>query len=995
MFKILRYSLFLFITVFSVLAVNCFKNDRQRNTEQLSEGFLDPPANARPWAYWVWTNGNFNYSRITYELEDIKAKGLGGFDIFDVGERYPKKGVVPAGPAFLGRESLEAIHYTMKEAERLGLRLGLITSSSWNAGGAWVKPEHATMALFPSEKVIINGPSHFSEKLPFPQIPKETPKHPDDKPVFYEDIAVIAFPNTDSKIINDKSLIKDITSLMDKDGRLEWDVPEGEWAVIRFVCTNTGKRLHAASPKSDGFVIDHFNPEATEKHFQYIIDQLLSEVGKFKNTPLEYLYLPSYEVRGISWTPNFQQEFKKRRGYDIIPYLPSMTGMTIRNNEITARFNYDFEKTICDLIVDAHYKKAADMSNKYGLKICAESGGPGRPPVEALKTLGALDVPRGEFWLKTPIFLVKEIACAAHIYGKNLVDQEAFPVWEMWQEGPSDLKYLADRAFCEGMNKVTLHTYSHTPPESGMPGWVFWCGTHFGPNRIWWPKIKPFMDYLGRCCYMLRKGLFVGDVCYYYGDQGFNFVPAKHIDPSLGYGYDYDVTNPEVILTRMRVINGKIVLPDGMRYELLVLPEREDMDLDVLVKLEEMIKAGATIVGKKPIKTNGLRDYPNRDNEVKKLADKIWGHCNGKDIKENSYGKGKIIWGRTLRDILQERGIGPDFMCTDSSAENNIDYIHRKTENEDIYFVINKSKSWKTIDCTFRVKGKIPELWNPKTGEIKKGIVYKETESGTKVSMNLQPEGSVFVVFRNSIKENHIISISRDNESIFPVSPENTLAKNTVSVLQAGLNNVELLIREKGTYTIKSASGKDQKIKIISIPVEMEITGPWEIRFPAGKGAPYSVIFPNLASWTKSSDDGIKYFSGIGTYYKEFELSQDLCEKNMQIILDLGDVRLLADVYLNGKHIGILWNSPYRADITDAVKPGKNNLIIEIANTWNNRLKGDAKSPQNRKYAQTHIKYIGGPLRKGFKWADVPLMESGLLGPVKLIPLKKVTINLE
>ncbi|MCK4967112.1 hypothetical protein KAS50_08775, partial [bacterium] len=789
MLRFLRYLVLIFIIAFSVFTFNCINDNLPNNVSSLSDGFLDPPTDVRPWAYWVWTNGNFNYSRMTYELEEMKAKGLGGYDIFDVGERYQETGVVPAGPAFLEKESLEAIHYAVREAERLGMGLGLITSSSWNAGGAWVKPEHANMALYPSEGIIVKGPAHISKTLPFPSFPDITPKRSDGMPVFYKDISVIAYPNSEDKIVKDISSIIELTDRMDENGKLDWDVPEGEWVIVRFICTNTGKMLHSPSINSGGLVIDHFNPEATELHFQHIIDQLLSEMGSLRNTALKYLYLCSYEVRGISWTYNFQQEFIKRRGYDIIPYLPVLVGMTVQNKEVSERFYYDFEKTICDLIVDAHYGKATEMSNRYGLELCAESGGPGRPPVEALKALGALDIPRGEFWYKHPCFLVKEIACAAHIYGKKIVDQEAFTSWLMWQEGPSDIKYLADLAFCEGMNKVTFHTSAHAPPESGVPGWVYWAGTHVDPNRVWWSKVKPFMDYLGRCCYMLREGLFVGDVCYYYGDQGFNFVPEKHIDPSLGYGYDYDVTNAEVINTRMKAKNGRIVLPDGMSYELLVLPDREDIDLDVLVKLEELVKGGITVVGRKPTKTNGLTGYPNRDEEVRKLADKIWGPCNGKDVKEHTYGRGKIIWGRTLREVLQERGIGPDFSFVSSSRETDLDYIHRRTDKEDIYFVINKNKTWETVEASFRVRHKVPELWLPDTGEIIKNPVYEFVEGGTNVLLNLPPQGTVFVVFRDKLREDHIVKISRDNLPVFPVSSEGSTDKCAIEVLTSEDDN--------------------------------------------------------------------------------------------------------------------------------------------------------------------------------------------------------------
>jgi len=986
------------IIILTLFLVSCgsIPDIKRNNTCEvdLEKGFINPPTSVRPWAYWVWTNGNVDLSQLTRDLEDIKEKGMGGFDIFDIGERFPEKGEVPPGPAFLGEESLRAIHHVMDEAKRLDLGLGLISSSSWNAGGAWVKPEHANMALFPSEKTVVQGPTMFAGELPFPTFPENTPKRHDGIPVFYKNIAVVAYPNDEEKVIENLSSVIDLTDKINEDGYLLWDVPEGEWAITRFICTNTGKKLHSPSTNSHGLVIDHFNPEATEMHFQTIIDKLQSEIGSLENTALKYLYLCSYEVWGISWTSNLQKEFFKRRGYSIIPYLPVLLGHTIQNDEITKRFQYDFEKTVCDLIVDAHYKNATRISNKYGLQLCAESGGPGRVPVEALKALGALDIPRGEFWYGSPTSLIKEIASAAHIYGKKLVDQEAFPSWMMWQEGPCDLKSLADNAFCNGMNKVTFHTYPHNPPEAGIPGWAYYAGTHIGPDRIWWPKVKPFMDYLSRCSFLLRQGLFVGDVCYYYGDQGFNYVPEKHIDPSLGYGYDFDVTNPEVILTRMKVENGKIVLPDGMSYELLVLPEREDMDLEVLKKIQQLVKAGITVVGPKPIKTNGLTNFPNRDEEVRELANEIWGNCDGQNIIENKYGKGKVIWGRDLRKILQENGIVPDFSFVCNNNETELDYIHRKTKTEDIYFVRNKKKMWADVNCSFRIKEKIPELWNPETGKIERLMVYSQSDEGTTVSLNLAPEEAVFVVFRKNVEENHIVSVKKDGEVLFPESKRKKVNNRSIKIIQDENGNVQFIAWNDGKYMVEQDNGKIELINIINSTTEFEISAPWDVRFPEGMGIPTSIIFPSLTSWTNNQDEGIKYFSGIATYHQEFQLPEEFNLNDDQITLDLGKVKFIADVSLNGKNIGILWKSPFCVDITQAVKPGENQLIIEVANTWSNRLTGDAKLPVNKRGTSTNIKYVGGPLKKGYLWKDAFLLESGLIGPVKITSEKRVVLDL-
>ena len=959
----------------------------------LADRFLDPPLSARPAAYWAWLNGNVSLPQLTRELEEMKDKGLSGAYIFDVGARDPE-GIIPPGPAFMGPESVRAIGHAIREATRVGLELGFVTSSSWNAGGPWVTPNDASMGLYHSE-TIVEGPVRFSQVLPFPSVPKNTPRRRNGFPVYYKDIAVLAFPRTTQQLIEDVTSVIDLTNRVDKSGRLTWDVPSGKWAIMRSVCANTGQGLAIPSPRSHGLVIDHFRAEATEMHFQYLIDRLLAELGSFEDTALKYMYLCSYELRGLMWTPNFIQEFQKRRGYDMTPYLPVLFGCTVQTKEMTERFRYDFDKTLGDLIVDGFYGKARQVSNRHGLLLCAEAGGPGPPthnvPVDALKALGALDIPRGEFWNKHTIWVVKETACASHIYGKRIVDMEAFTSWRHWQDGPFELKPLADRAMCGGTNHFTLHTFAHNPPEAGLPGWVYHAGTHINVNLVWWPKAKPFIDYLSRCSHLLQEGLFVGDVCYYYGDQAYNFVPPRHVDPSLGYGYDYDVANAEVILTRMDARDGKVVLPDGMSYELLVLPDRDDMDWEVLQKLERLVRAGATVVGPKPSRSNGLTDYPHRDERVRNLANRLWGTCEGDKVKEHAYGKGEIIWGRRLCEVLRDRGIGPDFRFISRNEGTDLDYIHRRTKDEDIYFVSNKNMRWEEVDCIFRVTGKTPELWMPDTGEMRRQAVYDSVEGGTKVPLRLPPAGSVFVVFREKAGRDHIISVSRDDTRVFPVSPGVPQELPSIEVLPREDNEVELLAWKGGRYVLETVRGGRIEARVRDVPPAWDITGPWEVRFPEGWGAPPSKVFPKLVSWTDDAEDGVKYFSGIAAYYKEFDIPRELLEADKHVVLDLGRVRVVADAYLNGKHLGVLWKPPFRLDITHAAKRGKNRLVVEVANLWSNRLTGDARSPKGKRYCRTNMK---NALTWSSPWKETPLLESGLLGPVRLFTARKIVVKL-
>ena len=1113
--------------------------------DNFAEGFADPPSAARPAIYWVWVNGLTDARQRTYELEQLKDKGISSLYIFDVGARDPK-GIVPAGPAFMGPESVKAIGHTVKEATRLGLDVGITTSSSWNCGGPWIEPEHASMGLYHCQK-IVEGPARVSEILPFPVVPKQTPKGADGLPIYYKNVAVLAVPeakrlaghefvfelfpvgvhsidrvalynslsgdlkrrgtmdlftkdfavlasisdtdvtsfkkivsatlkpntkpqtfrfnpvkaryiklvilsghNTkDDKVqlaefevystqgknvvsayhedgsktaagllhhtsalspegdwaasnihdgkksgpsgswcsagapqpvIEDLDSILDLTDSVDTKGRLEWNTPAGKWAIMRFVCANTGAPLRLPSPKSSGLAIDHFSSEATTEHFKYMIGLLRQEIGDFEETALKQMYVCSYELSGSTWTPDFLEQFESRRGYDMTHYLPVLSGSVVKDHKTTERFRYDFRKTLGDLLVDAFYRTGREISNLYGLELCAEAGGPGPPlhqvPVDALKALGALDIPRGEFWKDHNVWVVKETACASHIYGKKVVDMESFTSWRHWQDGPFELKAIADKALCGGTNHFTFHTSAHNPSATERPGWVYHAGTHISPSLVWWPKARPFIDYLSRCSFLLQEGLFVADVCYYYGDQGFNFVPPKHVEPSLGYGYDYDVTNAEVILTRMSVKNGRIALPDGMSYELLVLPDRDDMDLDVLRKIEKLVKAGATVVGRRPTTTAGLTGYPQRGRQVAKLANKLWGPCDGEKVKEHRYGKGRIIQGWKLQDILESRGKGPDFSFTSHNGEANLDYIHRRIEDAEVYFVSNTREVWEQADCTFRLFNKVPEIWDPVSGRMHKQLVYESVKGGTKVPLRLSPFGSVFVIFKDKRTKNHVTSIS---------GPEG------VEVLPGEDSDIELRVFESGTYLLKPARGSEIRAEVKKVPAAVGITGPWDVRFAKGWGAPESKIFPKLISWTDDPDDGVKYFSGIAAYHREFDLSASQLGDDKRVFLDLGRLHFVAEVCLNGKSLGILWAPPYRLEITDAARTGSNKLVVEVANTWSNRLVGDTKLPEEQRFCRTNMTHS---LTWESPWKETPLLESGLLGPVRLVTARIVRVDL-
>jgi hypothetical protein len=1105
------------------------------------DAFMNPPISARPGAFWAWLEGHVSLDRITYELKEMKAKGMGGADIWDVHAYINPDQMIPAGPTFLGETSLKAVAYALREAKRLGLSMGMVAASGWNAGGTWVKAADAGMGLFHSQ-VAVAGPATFSQALPFPELPKACPRDADGRPLFSRDVAVLAVLQHEGQTLTSTDSVRDVTEFMDKDGRLTWDVPAGTWTILRFIMSNTGCQLIAQSPNSGGPMIDFLNPESTRMHFGTILERLASELGDIREFPLDHLEVDSMELgHHTIWTGQIIERFKQAYGYDPQPYLPLLKGWTTQDADIKKRFLYDWKKLVSDVFIDSHYRTGSAFLRQYGVKLCAEAGGPGAPiwdscPVDALKALGAVDILRGEFWPKMRnIWLVKEISSAAHIYGKTIVDAESFTSWRHLQDGPYFYKLMADRAMGEGLNHFTFHTFTHSPAHAGLPGNYYHAGTHINPNRVWWPMAGPFIDYLSRCCYMLQKGLFVADVCYYYGDQAPNFVSAKGVDYCPGDGYDYDVVNSDVILNRMTVRNGRITLPDGMDYALLVLPEREDMSLDVLRKLEGLVKAGATVIGPKPVRAATLMDYPQRDGLVRQRADRLWGDCDGQSVTEQRHGKGRVVWNRSVAEVLQEQGIGPDFQYTGSDQRTRLDSVHRRAAKQDIYFVINLNERWEAVECAFRVKGKRPQLWHPETGRLHDIPAYDIQGGVTRLTLHLKPAESLFVVFHKPAASTHFTRIETlasrawdttqafsphsatpggpmwlsdgktdvaDQHIIFDLGATHTLKKISVwnyiepvrGFMNYGIKDMEIsaspdgrayhncgafslreasqiedkhyhqdlavevdqaryvrfevksnhntthysngiskhvgLCRVKffgddeisgvkihtvssgvafdpaadenmgiarpnaelkmdksnrpylrawtpGTYVLHNTEGQSDRIEVKSINEPLEITGSWQVSFPPGWGAPDHTTFEKLISWTDSDDDGVKYFSGRAFYRKEFNIPRIYLNTNSYLELDLGVVQNAARVSLNGREVAVLWKPPFCVDITKAVKPGKNELTVEVANTWTNRLIGDAFLAPEQQYCKTN-------LHERLSRKDRPLQPSGLLGPVTI-----------
>jgi hypothetical protein len=976
--------------------------------QQLEQIFQHPPQEAKPRGYWLWAHGNYDYATIQSELAAFEQAGIGGVDIFDMGiaDRLDQ---IPPGNTFMGDEMMDGIVFALNQAKELGLDMGLSVSNGWNAGGDWTPGDEKLMRLlFWSDTLA--GPQKITE-LGFPKIPTtfEKPYGSYDLfpafdengfPEYYENVALVAYPMASNSLVEDTDQIIYFDT-NDIDGNnTNVELPAGNWILQRAVVTPLGQKMWMRSDRSNGFIMDHYSKQATKNHFEYIINKLESRMGDLGHSALERLYLASFEAEDyVIWSPELREAFSQHHGYQIDPYIPVFSGLTVKDRETTERFLHDYRTTVSEMFVNNHYRQASGICRDHGILLASESGGPGPPlhyvPTEDSKALGAVDIMRGEFWNNPKrwddrngnnlLQVVKNIGSAAHTYGHQVVEMEAFTSQRKhWQESPFELKALADRAFCEGMTRVVYHTMPHSPPEAGVPGWSYQAGTHIHPKMTWWPMIKAFNQYLARCGAMLMQGHFVADVAYYKGGHIPNFSTTKYIRPDLGFGYDYDDLNTEILLQITEVKNGRIVLPSGMEYEILVLPEGDKMELPVLQKIEELLKKGATVIGPKPSRTYGLADYQEKEQQLNELADKIWGRSSKKTDK--AYGQGRIIYGKTAREVLKQSQVFPDLQVLDGRGDPNIDFIHRTTAAKDLYFIRNTDSLSSQVKLKFRAKG-VPELWHPESGKIQPVMVFTQDETGTTIPLQLHPFASVFLVFdKASTIPYHIKAITTNGETVFPA------VSNLADGVLVTLHDQQFTLTGdvSGTYLVEFSGGEKVSLSMDD-PEAHLIEGSWQVRFPAGWGVATDQTFDTLSDWTSFADPDLKHFSGIATYRKTFTVEPESIDHSSSWVLDLGSVGEVATVYLNGTALGHSIFPPHKLEIADQLKPGDNFLVIEVANTWKNRLIIDSQLPLKQQLTHSNLSNSNDPQDR--PWKDMTPSTSGLIGPVKLIKQHQIEIN--
>ncbi|MCS3798718.1 glycosyl hydrolase [Niastella sp. OAS944] len=776
-----------------------------------------------------------------------------------------------------------------------------------------------------------------------------------------------------NKIIN-------ITDKMTPDGRITWDVPQGNWTIIRVGHTSTGQR-NATGGGGKGLECDKFNPEAVTLQFNSWFGEAVRRAGpNVTKEVLKLLHLDSWECGSQNWSPVFREEFKKRRGYDCLPYLIAMTGVPVQSADVSERFLYDVRQTIIELVKDNFYITLKKLAQEKGCVVSGETVAPTMVS-DGLLHYQVVDIPMGEYWVNSPTHDkpndMFDAISGGHIYGKQIIGAEAFTELRMsWDEYPGNLKALQDRNYALGINRVAYHVFMHNPWVERAPGMTLnGIGLYFQRNQTWWKPGKAWVEYAHRCQALLQQGKPVVDVAVFIGEDaprrsvlpdrlvstlpgifGDSVVqaekkrltnagnplrtkpegvthtanmadPEKWIDPLRGYAYD--CFNPDVLL-KATVRDGRVEFPGGASYKVLVLPQAHPMSPvtkymtpAVAKKIEELVKAGATIiVNDAPEKSYSLEQSVAADKQVKAVAASIW-----KKVPAGTkwkVGKGTVIQGPYTESSFTPLGINRDFTfieVTINPEKNYLAWTHRKGNDFDIYFISNQQNEERSGLAFIRETGRVPELWDPVTGEQMQPEFYTDEDGYTKFPLRLPANGSVFVVLRKS-----------------------------------------------GTATSLKTSRLEKSTTVDTIHKA------WTVTFDSKKGGPAEpVVFDQLKDWSKENDPAIKYYSGTAVYTTTFDAPN---AGDKSVYLDAGRVANIAEVYVNGKPCGVIWTAPYRVDITKALRPGKNELKIEVTNTWFNRMKGDLLLPEKERITQTNAPF----------WAkDKPLLPAGLLGPVTLI----------
>jgi hypothetical protein len=733
-----------------------------------------------------------------------------------------------------------------------------------------------------------------------------------------------AEPHGEDQVLNSQHMI-DLTSLL-RNGTLQWEAPAGDWTILRTGMTTTGIKNGPAAPNATGLEVDKINKKALQQHFDGFVGDILKSMPAEERKAFKYVVADSYETGSQNWTEGFSQKFSDTYGYDPKFYLPVLSGRIVNSVEASNRFLWDLRRLVADQVAYEYVGGLRELCEEHGLQMWLENYGHWGFPSEFLMYGGQSHLIGGEFWAEGDLGSIecRAASSAAHIYGKKQVSAESYTAAQKaFMRHPGSLKKRGDWSFTEGINHVVFHVYIQQAYDR-FPGVNAWFGTEFNRNNTWFSQAKPWIDYQRRSQYMLQQGQYVADIAYFIGEDAPKMTGVT--DPQLPKGYSFDYINAEVILNRLSVQNGRLTLPDGLSYRIMVLPRTESMRPELLEKIRELVVQGAVIMGNPPQKSPSLQNYGQADQKVAAMAKELWGTTDKAMQEAVNYGKGKVYPYMALDKALAALGTAPDFK---TATEQPVLWIHRKSADQDIYFITNQSDETISFDAFFRLSGLQPALWDATTGNIRALPEYSQQGQYTRVPLQLAPAESGFVVFTK----------------------------------QAARQEETPLLQNFGTASVLKT-----------------IDQAWQVHFQNEPlGFDQQIAMQQLKDWTELEDESLKHFSGTATYKTSFRLEEKPAAR--KVFLDIGKANVMASIKLNGNSVGGLWTAPWQIDVTDYLKSGENQLEIAVTNLWVNQLIGDsAPGDADRKTLTLINEYKPGSA----------LQASGLEGPIKLIVFDQV-----
>jgi hypothetical protein len=837
------------------------------------------------------------------------------------------------------------------------------------------------------------------ELSPFPWI-----DHFETKAAYRSRVAPEDNPGISSSFsLNPDSMIN-VSGFLDSTGTLRWKAPKGKWTILRLGFTLTGQENSPAGG-GKGLESDKMNREATRILFNGWLGKTLDEIGRDKaGNAFPVAHVDSWEAGTQNWTNDFISEFRRRRGYDPVPWLPALAGLPVGSSPITESFLYDFRLTLAELMNDNFYGEMATLAHQNGLQFSAEATGPVMIS-DGMRHHEYVDLPMGEFWRDDPPPYDKpedilEAVSGAHIYNHPIVQAESFTDLESkWYEHPFALKAQGDYNLCKGINKIFFHVYAQQPYLTKQPGMTLdHIGLHFNRGQTWWKQAKGWIGYITTCQSVLQKGHEEADILCFTGTE----IPSRALLPDqlnvkVPKGYHYLCINTDALLHQVTMDNGKMKLPNGALNKILVLPDdaffgNGNYSLELVRKLEEWVKSGLILVGPKPEDAIGLRNHDSDKKELDQIISTLWGDCNGKEVVTHPYGKGKVYWGESLENILKKEEIQPDLTFGKSDS---IEYTHRKFGIDDIYFISNQENSIRKVLLSFRQGDRIPEIWNPLTKTIQRVNAYGIEKDRINFRVVLAPYESLFVVFdKPGIKEKHL-SVCRHNSVVVDVAANSNLFEPSEYYTDRSI----LQISQPGIYELRFSDGTQKRLKIEDDFKVFPILSHWKISFEENRGLDknFAILTDTLFSLTKHQNPDVKYFSGTAKYETSFNFDGRPAEKGIIYNLDLGKVDNIARVQLNGTDLGLVWTSPFSVDITKVLIQGENKLTVEVTNTWNNRIVRDMDLPlaERVSYFVHYEQYPKAgdidPVLRNSVTRD--LRDAGLSGPCVIRVQRSVDLN--